>query len=147
MLPQHCRHQLTRTDALTVKQKSGTSHVIGGGAKGAEDKVLQHNGGGTLAVSDFFVSDFGKLYRSCGNCKTQYQRTSSFDGILAQDGSVGAGINSNYGDTATFSNSCFTGVKSICTEYEGNDDGDEPEKISTGASDACIFTNADVSNC
>lgn len=32
-------------DAATFKQKSGTSYVNGGGAKGASDKVLQHNGG------------------------------------------------------------------------------------------------------
>jgi len=146
-LSQHRHCQLTRPDALTIKQASGTSRVIGGGAKGAEDKVLQHNGGGTLAVSDFFVSDFGKLYRSCGNCKTQHQRTSSFDGILAQSGKVGAGINSNFGDTATFSNSCFKSVKSICTEFEGNDSGKEPKQISSGPSDACIFDDADVSAC
>jgi hypothetical protein len=36
--------------------------------------VFQHNGGGTLTVRNFQVSDFGKLYRSCGNCKTQYKR-------------------------------------------------------------------------
>lgn len=32
-------------DAATFKQTSGTSYVNGGGAKGASDKVLQHNGG------------------------------------------------------------------------------------------------------
>jgi len=32
-------------DAATFKQSSGTSYVNGGGAKGASDKVLQHNGG------------------------------------------------------------------------------------------------------
>jgi len=34
----------------------------------AEDKVVQHNGGGTVAIDGFCVEDFGKLYRSCGNC-------------------------------------------------------------------------------
>jgi hypothetical protein len=33
-------------DAITIKQKSGTSTIVGGGAKGASDKVGQHNGGG-----------------------------------------------------------------------------------------------------
>jgi len=130
-----------------LKQKSGTSRVIGGGAKGADDKVLQHNGGGTVAVSNFYVGDFGKLYRSCGNCKTQYQRTSTFDGILAESGKVGAGINSNYGDTAKFSNSCFKNVKEICAEFEGNSNGKEPKKLSSGPSGACIFNSNDVSTC
>lgn len=35
-------------DAATFKQTSGTSYVNGGGAKGASDKVLQHNGGASL---------------------------------------------------------------------------------------------------
>lgn len=37
-------------DAATFKQTSGTSYVNGGGAKGAEDKVLQHNGGVSHAL-------------------------------------------------------------------------------------------------
>src|SRR4051794_39811025 len=31
-------------DAITIKQTSGTSNIVGGGAKGASDKVVQHNG-------------------------------------------------------------------------------------------------------
>lgn len=27
-----------------------------------------------MSVSGFTVEDFGKLYRSCGNCKSQYAR-------------------------------------------------------------------------
>lgn len=33
-------------DAVTLKQTSGTSNIIGGGAKRASDTVVQHNGGG-----------------------------------------------------------------------------------------------------
>jgi hypothetical protein len=43
-------------DAATFKQTSGTSYVNGGGARSADDKALQHNGGGTVAVKNFFVS-------------------------------------------------------------------------------------------
>ncbi|KAG1685497.1 hypothetical protein DVH05_008327 [Phytophthora capsici] len=59
-------------DALSIKggNASSVSRVIGGGARYAEDKVIQHNGYGTVTVDGFFVQDFGKLYRSCGNCKT-----------------------------------------------------------------------------
>ena len=56
-------------DALSFKG-NGDGTVSGGGAKGAQDKVVQHNGVGTISISDFYVEDFGKLYRSCGNCKT-----------------------------------------------------------------------------
>jgi pectate lyase len=36
-------------DAITIKQKSGTSRINYGGAKKADDKVVQHNGGGTVS--------------------------------------------------------------------------------------------------
>ncbi|KAJ4294945.1 hypothetical protein N0V88_005184 [Collariella sp. IMI 366227] len=94
-------------DGATFLQKSGTSYVNGGGARGASDKVLQHNGGGTVAVKNFLASNIGKLYRSCGNCKTQYQRHSSFTNIRVTDkSSVVAGVNANYGDTTVVKNSC-----------------------------------------
>ena len=51
-------------DAITIKQESGTSTISGGGAKGADDKVIQHNGGGTVRIENYYVEDFGKLYRS-----------------------------------------------------------------------------------
>lgn len=51
------------------------------------------------------------------------------------------GINSNYGDTATIesASACVSDVKAICDEYEGNDSGDEPEKIGSGPSEAWRF--------
>jgi len=54
-------------DALTLKG-NGNAVITGGGAAGAEDKVIQHNGVGTVTIDGFTVVDFGKLYRSCGNC-------------------------------------------------------------------------------
>jgi hypothetical protein len=135
-------------DALTIKQDSGVSYVIGGGAQGADDKVIQHNGGGTVSVSGFYVSDFGKLYRSCGNCDSMFERHVIIDSVVADGGSATfVGINSNYGDTATITNSCITNTKTICEEFEGNDTGDEPTEISTGISAACIYTEADISAC
>ncbi|EXJ80119.1 pectate lyase [Capronia coronata CBS 617.96] len=128
-------------DALTIKQKSGTSYIIGGGAQGAEDKVIQHNGGGTVSISGFNVNSFGKLYRSCGNCKTQYKRTVIVDGVVATSGKVLVGINSNLGDTATITNSCADSVKVICEEFEGNDTGKEPKSLSKGPSEACKYVD------
>jgi hypothetical protein len=84
-------------DAATFKQSSGTSYVNGGGARKASDKVLQHNGGGTVAVKNFYAEDIGKLYRSCGNCEKQYARKSTFDNVKVKGGSVVAGINGNLG--------------------------------------------------
>lgn len=80
-------------DAFTIKEQAAgeTTTITGGGAFGAEDKVLQHNGGGSLSVSGFTVDNFGKLYRSCGNCDEMYERHVIFDDITATEGSELAG--------------------------------------------------------
>ncbi|KAH8155500.1 uncharacterized protein LAJ45_00510 [Morchella importuna] len=123
-------------DALTILQSSGTSYVTGGGAKGASDKVIQMNGKGTVVVKDFFVSDFGKLWRSCGNCSGNGgPRKLIVDGVVATGGTVIGGANSNYGDTVTISNTCGAAPAKMCQVYEGCDkaQGDcESEKLSTG---------------
>lgn len=126
-------------DALTIKQTSGTSNVIGGGAFHADDKIIQHNGGGTVNIKDFYAEDFGKVYRSCGNCATMYKRTVVITGLWAKSGSLIAGVNSNYGDTATISGTCASSVSAICAWYEGNDSGDEPTKLGTGISSYCKY--------
>ncbi|KAK7054390.1 hypothetical protein VNI00_003584 [Paramarasmius palmivorus] len=125
-------------DAITIKQSSGTSNIIGGGAKNADDKVVQHNGGGTVKIDSFCVQNFGKLYRSCGNCKTQYKRSVLISQIDAKSGSVLAGINSNYGDTAQFDTSSVktSSVKSMCDTYQGNSSGAEPTKLTSNQSNS-----------
>ena len=61
----HCRgtctlinvwHEEVGEDAMTFKQASGTSYVIGGGARNADDKIMQFNGRGTVSVKYFYVS-------------------------------------------------------------------------------------------
>ncbi|KAK8213713.1 putative pectate lyase D [Phyllosticta capitalensis] len=126
-------------DALSLKG-DGDATITGGGATGAEDKVIQQNGVGSVTVKDFTVVDFGKLYRSCGNCDEMGERKVTMSGITAINGKVLTGINSNYGDTATITDSCATEVTDICVEYEGNDTGDEPEEISSGISESCIYS-------
>ena len=78
-------------DAITIKQTSGTSNIIGGGAKAASDKIVQHNGAGHVKIDSYCAQTFGKLYRSCGNCSTQYKRTSAISQIIGSSGSVLAG--------------------------------------------------------
>ncbi|KAF1937668.1 pectate lyase C [Clathrospora elynae] len=64
-----------------------------GGAYHASDKIVQHNGCGTL-------------YRSCGNCSKKCERNVYIEGVTAVNGGELAGINSNYEDTATIKNAC-----------------------------------------
>lgn len=69
------------------------------------------------------------------------KRTVTMSNVVAISGKKLAGVNQNYGDTATIESSvCATDVEGICTAYRGNETGEEPEEISTGPSEACIYT-------
>ncbi|KAI0555928.1 pectate lyase [Xylaria curta] len=125
-------------DAITFKQSSGTSYINGGGAFKADDKIIQFNGRGTIQVKNFYANDYGKVARSCGNC--------SVDNVVAHDGGVLCGINTNYGDTCKIQNSCQDDGK-YCDRYQGNSNGDEPSKIGSGP-DGTYCTTSNVSeNC
>ncbi|KAF1318840.1 Pectate lyase, partial [Globisporangium splendens] len=94
-------------DALSIKggSASSVSNVIGGGARYAKDKIIQHNGYGTVNIDGFYAQDFGKLYRSCGTCKTKISRKVSISNVYAVNPTVGiATVNKNYGDEARLSN-------------------------------------------
>ncbi|MET8026034.1 pectate lyase [Streptomyces avermitilis] len=140
-------------DAASFKSKSSsaTYKVTGGGAKSASDKVLQFNGAGTLTVTGFQVENFGKLVRSCGNCKTQYKRTVVLSDIDATaPGKALVGINSNYGDTATLSRIRIHGdtKKKIkpCVRFQGNNTGKEPTELGSGPDGTnCKFKTSDIS--
>ncbi|KAF1841016.1 polysaccharide lyase family 3 protein [Cucurbitaria berberidis CBS 394.84] len=127
-------------DALTIKG-DGAATVTGGGATGADDKVVQHNGAGTVTIDGFTVDTFGKLYRACGNCKKSAERHVIIKNVKASNGKLLAGINTNFGDSAKIdSTTCATSVKQICEEFEGTTPGKEPKSTHTGPSTACAFT-------
>ncbi|KAF2131740.1 polysaccharide lyase family 3 protein [Dothidotthia symphoricarpi CBS 119687] len=127
-------------DALSLKG-DGDATITGGGATGAADKVIQHNGAGTVTIDGFAADDFGKLYRSCGNCKESAERHVVIKNVKVSNGDLLVGINSNFGDTATITDTCATSVSTICEEFEGTTPGNEPEEISSGVSAACIYTD------
>ena len=88
------------------------------------------------------MQSFGKLYRSCGNCSTQYARKVTISNVIASDGKLLAGINSNLGDVATIDTATveMTDVKSVCDTFEGNDNGDEPPKLTSNTANARYAT-------
>lgn len=140
-------------DAATFKGTSASSTytVHGGGARKADDKVLQFNGAGKLVVTKFQVSDFGKLVRSCGNCSKQYKRSIIINDVdVTAPGKSIVGINTNYGDTAALRNVRIHGDSnkkiSTCDRFTGNNTGDEPTKTGSGPDGTyCKFTAADIS--
>jgi hypothetical protein len=134
-------------DAATFRGGTGaTYHVTGGGAKKAADKVFQHNGGGTLNISNFAVQEFKTLYRSCGDCSTQYTRKVNFNNIeVTGTGSTAriAGINVNRNDVATLRNITILNDSSRkvvpCQKYNNN------TAVGTGPdSTNCLYSNSDI---
>lgn len=133
-------------DALSLKG-DGNALVKGGGAQGAEDKVIQHNGKGTVTIDGFTVIDFGKLYRACGNCKNSVSRSVVIKNVKAYNGKLLAGINPNFGGTATISSTCASSVKTVCEEFKGTTPGNEPKSVSKGPSNYCKYTASTIKSC
>lgn len=109
--------------------------IQGGGAANAADKVVQHNGRGTVTISGGTYVNIGKLYRSCGDCTSNGGPRN----VVVQNVKVNGvtsdlvGINSNYGDVATISGSCGVSKK-VCQEYKGVSKGSgESAKVTTTA--------------
>ncbi|KAF1981875.1 polysaccharide lyase family 3 protein [Aulographum hederae CBS 113979] len=127
-------------DAATFKQKSGTSFIRGGGAKGAADKVFQHNGAGTIDIANFYAEDIGKLYRGCGNCNNPNERHVKMENVIIKGVNVAAGINANYGDTAIITNSCIQDGD-ICGLFTGVTKGQPKQYSKKPDGKSCIATN------
>ncbi|OAG08043.1 pectate lyase D, partial [Paraphaeosphaeria sporulosa] len=143
----HCKGSCTLTnvwfrdvceDAISILG-TGDATIVGGGAQEAKDKVVQHNGVGTVTIKDFTIVNAGKLYRSCGDC-TDNEAKSPRKVIVENVRAYGVtsdliGINSNFGDTASITGSCGT-TKTVCREYKGVNKGDgDSEKLDT--KDSC----------
>ncbi|KAF9536411.1 hypothetical protein EC957_011045, partial [Mortierella hygrophila] len=119
----------------------GTGSVLiqGGGAQDAKDKVVQHNGRGTVTIRDYTVVNVGKLFRSCGNCsKNGGPRNVVVQNVRANKVNADlVGINSNYGDVATISGSCGTGIKKVCQEFKGIIKNGKEESPQVGTTANC----------
>ncbi|GAB3657448.1 pectate lyase [Streptomyces sparsus] len=140
-------------DAATFKGGADAVYTVrGGGAKHAGDKVFQHNGGGKLVVAKFAVEDFQTLYRSCGNCKKQHQRSAIFRDIqVTTPASRLAGVNSNYGDSVALRGITVIGDAKRklvpCQKYTGNNTGSEPKRAGTDADGRhCNYRASDVTH-
>ncbi|KAE9324720.1 hypothetical protein PF008_g17036 [Phytophthora fragariae] len=136
-------------DALSIKggSASSVSTVTGGGARNADDKVIQHNGYGTVKIDGFYADTFGKLYRSCGTCGDK-QRFVNVSNVYAVNPGVSiVTVNENYNDEATLSNIYISSDDDsyvICGWSEGNADG-EPTDLGDGIKDPlCQYSESDI---
>ncbi|KAK7429838.1 hypothetical protein QQZ08_003683 [Neonectria magnoliae] len=139
----HCKGRCTLTnvwfrdvceDAISALG-NGNVLIQGGGAQEAKDKVVQHNGRGTVTITDFTVVNAGKLYRGCGDCTNNGgPRNVIIQNVKAKGVKNLVGINSNYKDVATISGSCGSGVKKVCQEFKGVQKGSgKSTEVSTTA--------------
>ncbi|GMF56278.1 unnamed protein product [Phytophthora fragariaefolia] len=136
-------------DALSVKggTASSVTTVTGGGARSADDKVIQHNGFGTVQIDGFYGEDISKLYRSCGTCGNKARKVSVSNVYVVNPGNAVVTVNKNWNDEATLSNvwvkSSGDKVK-ICQWSQGNADG-EPSMLGDGPSPPlCQYSESDV---
>lgn len=126
-------------DAISILG-TGDALIVGGGAQEAVDKVVQHNGAGTVTIKDYTVVNAGKLYRSCGDC-TNNEAKSPRKVIVENVRAFGltsdlVGINSNFGDMATISGSCGSTNK-VCQEYNGVNKGNGTKSTKVDTTDSC----------
>jgi hypothetical protein len=65
--------------------------------------------------------------------------------VTAKSTKVLVGINTNWGDTAKFTNITVYGSADICVKYKGARKGSEPTKIGSGADGKnCLYSSSDI---
>jgi hypothetical protein len=112
-------------DAATALGPAGSvMNITCGAAYKGSDKTFQFNGRGEMRISNFYVSNSGKLVRSCGDCTGNGgPRRIFINNVITRDVPTIAGINSNFGDVATIRNLTLnnsgTSKTKICQVYKG----------------------------
>ncbi|KAG6615392.1 pectate lyase D [Phytophthora cinnamomi] len=136
-------------DALSIKggSASSVSKIIGGGARYADDKVIQHNGLGKVIIDGFYGEDVSKIYRSCGTCGPKSREVSVSNVYVVNPTNAVVTVNKNWGDKATLSNIWVKSSKAsvkVCQWSQGNPKG-EPSIIGQGPSgELCQYSASDV---
>ncbi|MFP5391836.1 MAG: pectate lyase [Gammaproteobacteria bacterium] len=131
-------------DAATMEggaPAGSTMTVVGGAAYKGADKIFQNNGNKTrISISDFYAEEAGKLYRSCGNCSSQYVRYVTVNGVALYNVNAGLGVNSSFDksklpalagqyDVADITDLVTNkSTSSRCVGYVATSKGNEPKK-------------------
>ncbi|TMW64553.1 hypothetical protein Poli38472_011433 [Pythium oligandrum] len=136
-------------DAFSVKggTASSVTEIRGGGARYADDKVIQHNGLGKVIIDGFFAQDFGKLYRSCGTCGAKTREVEVSNVYVVNPKSSVVTVNVDNNDKATLKNVYVESTKKnlkVCAKSYSTD-GAEPTEAGSGADGKiCIFEESDI---
>ncbi|ETI30299.1 hypothetical protein F443_22580, partial [Phytophthora nicotianae P1569] len=135
-------------DALSIKggTASSVSTVTNCGARYADDKVIQHNGYGTVKIDSFYGEDISKLYRSCGTCGDRPKKVSVTNSYIVNPTNSIVTVNKNWGDQATLKNIWIKSSKAsvkVCQWSQGNANG-EPKMLGNGPSPPlCQYSESD----
>uniref|UniRef100_A0A914M2R9 Probable pectate lyase F n=1 Tax=Meloidogyne incognita TaxID=6306 RepID=A0A914M2R9_MELIC len=134
-------------DAITFYGTAGDPvyNVKGGGARHAADKVFQFDGKGTANIEDYYVEDYVRLFRCCGNCKTEYERRVNIRNLTAIDGMPGQFIvGINEGDVAHLHDiKIDTEGVHPCKLFKPKAGG-EPKSLGTGINEYCDYEEAEI---
>jgi hypothetical protein len=84
-----------------------------------------------------FLSVGQRIYANIESL-SQYKRSVTITNVIAKNGKLLAGVNSNLGDVATIktSTNSYTSVKSVCDTFKGNSNGAEPTKLASNKANA-----------
>jgi hypothetical protein len=110
--------------ATALGPETTTMRINCGAAYNGDDKTFQHNGRGTVHISNFTVTESGKLYRSCGDCTGNGgPRHVIVENVHTINVDTLVGINKNFGDVAVMRNLTVeyngTHKVKICQVYQG----------------------------
>ncbi|EKG21670.1 hypothetical protein MPH_00980 [Macrophomina phaseolina MS6] len=134
-------------DAFTFRQQQGTSYVIGGGAFNAVDKIMNHNGGGTVVIRNFYAEQFVSQNSGGGvgggpNNQALRGNNAGQPAQLAegdeQSRSSGTGGGGGSGSGSRFDG---TGIDGDGSSFN------DPARLSEGPTQQCQYTQADIQNC
>ncbi|CAI5723640.1 unnamed protein product [Hyaloperonospora brassicae] len=108
----------TLKNAIIGGSKSSVTRVIGGGARSAADKVVQHNGYGSLIIEGFYAVNYGTFCRMCGDCGNKGVAI-SLKNVFAVNGRVRL-VTQNEGDKVTVGGIKIKGKKvEVCSVGTG----------------------------
>uniref|UniRef100_A0A915EJT4 Probable pectate lyase F n=1 Tax=Ditylenchus dipsaci TaxID=166011 RepID=A0A915EJT4_9BILA len=151
---ENCWFENVGEDAITLyglASDSVTYTIRGGGARNAEDKIIQFNGRGTATITDYYADTFVRFARTCGNCDNQYERHMVIDNLTAYNGEAGqyiAGINFNYNDSATITDLKLGGASAqevnACKRFVGVTSGESTSNGTDADGTYCIYDPADI---
>jgi len=137
-------------DAATFEGTSSSTKVVVDGAGPRRHPTRCSST--TVTIRSFQVQDFGKLYRPCGNCRTQEQedrdRRDSHRAVTGEDARRHQHRSRRHREAVGHHDRRNSKKKiSICDRYTGDSSGKGPKKTGKGADgEYCKHSTSDIAH-